>query len=193
MGRGVFSQGDTMPDFTLSGTVIANTQVSVGGATVPTSTVSDWLTVKTDPTDVANIATNGVGLNGNIPDVYTSIPFIRQQGIGTNVRVRLSHAVGVASTTSLKYVLLGRKNAYDANTQTYWEILPNINGDSECTLTAATTDLKDSGASASHTTCSWTLHTHDCGGCDEFILYFTQALVMSDASEGTARVQVKIV
>lgn len=168
-----------------------NTQLGIGTLTGPTSLLADWLTILTGPTVATTIA--DTGFDGSAVANSSAI-FKREQGTGTNIRVRLGRTKGATASTALKYVLLGAYCTDESQLSTIsWEILPNVTGDAEVTVTLEAGDLFSNGNDAAQfSTALWDDNTHDCGGCNYFAFVTTQALVLSGAAEADAIVQVKI-
>lgn len=169
-----------------------DTQLAVGTLSGPTSLIANWVSILTGPTSARNLATDGFG---GVNIANSVVIFKRNQGTGTNVRFRLLKTTNVASTTALKYKLLGGFCLDDSNiVNTDWEVLPTVGGDDEATITPTTSDLYSTGGTSGfYTAASWTDHTNDCGGCTHFAFAVTQGLVLSDSSQATAIVQAKII
>lgn len=163
-----------------------NTVNSFGSQVSPSTMISDW---QTSPLTIAVQAAAGpLAAGGQAvfdPSAIGGFNFGRDQGRGTNIRVRILYDTAATSvTTQGTYVLFGRKNVQGIN-QTQinaqnpyaWEVLPNRAGTAipECTA-APTTDFDivpgntPQSATRSATVASWTVNTHDCGNCDEFML-----------------------
>ena len=173
--------------------IVPNTQLAIGTLTGPTSLIADWKSVLTGPTVAINL--HSEGFSGSETANVSAI-FKRDGGAGTNIRVRLFVPTDTTSTTSLKYVLVGAFwQGNDAGvTGAKWELLPNLAGDTESTISVSATDFYSSSPDDGYyTTSSWTDHTHDGGGNTHFAIIVTQGLVLADASQNNAVVQVKII
>lgn len=173
--------------------IVPNTQLAIGTLTGPTSLIADWKSVLTGPAAAINLHSDG--FSGN-ETANASAIFKRDGGAGTNIRVRLFVPTDTTSTTSLKYALAGAfwQGGDSTLISAKWELLPNLAGDVESTISVSATDFYSSGSDDGYfTTASWTNHTHDGGGNTHFAIIVTQGLVLADAGEYDAVVQVKII
>ena len=99
----------------------------------------------------------------------TSHIFKRRKGQGSFIRARLGYDDGLTGITNPKVKLFGRANSTDA-----WQLLPNIAGNFQVTMTTAATDAED--GTLKYTTPDPEDHMWDCDGNDEFIFAVETAL-----------------
>lgn len=140
--------------------------------------------------------------------------FRREKGRGTTIRTRMlyDHAIGTV-TAQFQYILLGRTvQPYLPATvigqstgflqQTGWQVLPNIAGSLFGTLTidavndfiVGTNSLPSGDITMQAANSSMSLCSHDCDGCEDFIILSKQALAYDGSFDLTvAQLQVKII
>lgn len=178
---------------------------------MPCSVASGWLTV--------NVSSLGTAPAGGFPTYVATAPsdasfvvgalntfkvFGRQQGRGTTLRTRQLYDVNVSAISSpLKYILLGRKRPdaagltqvqADLARNTQWQILPNKAGSSVVTMVYdLVNDLHLTNSLLASTLSIADVNAHDCEGCDEFYIIYTQIFTGTSGDDTLAQFQVRII
>ena len=177
-----------------------------GQEVVPVSIVCGWEGCK-------STGSLGTGVS-NVPDIASAFNARgwqvkhRIEGRGTTIRVRALYPGDTSAVaTNPKYRVWGRrrpeKNSDNtlpdstATTAYEWQILPNRNGDRDCSLTldfANNPKLPDAGSGMFATDSDININSHDCDGCNEFwIVPTTAASITSTLGVATADIQIKVI
>ena len=194
----------------MAGVPKVNMPVDAFGAgwVAPVSVVSDWTTAQTGLgsawTPIAITPGGSFAAPGSVTVLH------RVEGRGTNLRVRVRYSGSVSAVgTQPKYRVMGRKRPPgsvmtdlpgdngDLKTTAYeWQILPNRNGDIDCLATCSPASdilLGDGGSGQYASVCDYLVNTHDCDGCNDFIIVCTVAMAQTGGSNTTSLIEAKII
>lgn len=184
----------------LTSSIPLNNTVGHGAVVHPSSFSSGWKTLNgvTGAPFVltgATAVTPGALGSADLAVASPSRAFYREQGRGTNLRIRIIYDDDATAMSGLTYRVWGRKNPSLGETAVNedWQVLPNRDGNMTVTPTfdvtndvVIATDYRATGADIDEC-------THDCDGNDEFFIEIVSGLSQTNGTASQARFQVKFI